>query len=81
MTIGNYSTLLIGDYIIAGLSRYSNIWKGYFKPSNAINCGIVGDRVENILWRCLIIYHHPLISRMLSSCVAQTKISEKIPDL
>ena len=52
MTIGNYSTLLIDDSIIAGLSRYSNIWKRYFKSLSAINCGIGGDRVENILWRC-----------------------------
>ena len=49
MIIGNYSTLLIVDSIIAGLSRYSNIWKRYFKPLYAINCGIGGDRVENIL--------------------------------
>ena len=50
--IGNYSTLLIGDSTFAGLSRYFNIWKRYFKPLNAINCGIGGDRVGNILWRC-----------------------------
>ena len=49
MIIGNYSTLLIVDSIIAGLSRNSNIWKRYFKPLYAINCGIDGDRVENIL--------------------------------
>ena len=49
MMIGNYSTLLIGDSIIAGLSRYSNIWKRYFKPLYAINCGIGGDRMENVL--------------------------------
>ena len=48
--IGNYSTLLIGDSIIAALSRYSNILKRYFKPLYAINCGIGGDRMENILW-------------------------------
>ena len=34
MMIGNYSALLIGDSIIAGLSRYSNIWKRYFKLLN-----------------------------------------------
>ena len=45
MTIRNYSTLLIGDSITAGLSRYSNIWKRYFKLLNALNCGIGGDRV------------------------------------
>ena len=32
MMIGNYSTLLIGDSIIARLSPYFNIWKRYFKP-------------------------------------------------
>ena len=52
MTIVNYSTLLIGDSIITGLSRYSNIWKRYFQPLNAINCGMGGDRVQNTLWRC-----------------------------
>ena len=50
--LGNYSALLIGDSIIAGLSRCSYIWKRYFKPLNAINCGIGEDRVDNILWRC-----------------------------
>ena len=52
MMIGNYSTFLIGHSIIAGLSRYSNNLKRYFKPLNAINCSIGGDRVENILRRC-----------------------------
>ena len=49
MAIGNYSALLIGDSIISGLSRYSNIWKRYSQPLNAINCDISGDRVQNIL--------------------------------
>ena len=48
----NYSTLLIGDSIIAGLSRYKNVWKKYFEPLHSINCGIGGDKVENVLWRC-----------------------------
>ena len=50
--IGNYSTLLIGDSIIASLSCYSTIWKRYIKPLNAINCRIFVDRVENILQQC-----------------------------
>ena len=53
MTIGNYSTLLIGDSIMAGLSRYSNIWNRYFKPLSAINCGIGGDRVMMMMMNCL----------------------------
>ena len=47
----NYKTLLIGDSLIAGLSRYPNIWKKYFIPLNALNCGIGGDKIENVLWR------------------------------
>ena len=47
----NYSTLLIGDSLIVGLSCYPYIWKRYFKPVNAINCGIDGDRIQNALWR------------------------------
>ena len=33
------------------LARYSKVWNKYFKPLNAFNCGIGGDRVENVLWR------------------------------
>ena len=51
MTIRNYSTLLTGDTIIAGLYHYSNIWKRYFQPLTAINCGINGKRVQKIVWR------------------------------
>ena len=47
----NYSTLLIGDLWIVGLSRYPNTWRRYFKPLNAINRGIGGDRIQNVLWR------------------------------
>ena len=52
LSLENYSTLLIGDSIIAALPRYTNVWKSYFNPLNAINCGIGGDRVEHVLWRC-----------------------------
>ena len=68
MMIGNYSTLLIGDSIIAGLSRYSNIWKRYFKPLYAINCGIGGDRVENVLWRCKNLPSCPNLQNAVIMC-------------
>ena len=51
--MSHHSTLLIGDSIIAGLSRYPEVWKRYFEPLNALNCGIGGDRVQNVLWRCI----------------------------
>ena len=68
MTIRNYSTLLISDSIIAGLSRYTNIWKRYIKPLNAINCGIVGDRVQNILWLCHNLTSSPHLQNVAIMC-------------
>ena len=53
MKITNPETLLLGDSIIAGLARYQNLWKKYFVSLNAINLGIRGDRVENVLWRAI----------------------------
>ena len=47
----SFDTILIGDSLIAGLARYSKVWNKFFKPLNAFNCGIGGDRVEHVLWR------------------------------
>ena len=35
--------------LITGLARYSKVWNKFFKPLNAFNCGIGGDRVEHVL--------------------------------
>ena len=72
MTIGNYSTVLIGDFIIAGLSCFSNIWKRYFKSLNAINCGIGGSRVQNILWRCHNLTSSPHLQNVVIMCGTTT---------
>ena len=47
------NTLLLGESIVAGLSRYPYLWKEYFAPINALNLGIGRDRVENVLWRAI----------------------------
>ena len=47
----SFDTILIGDSLIAGLARYSKVWNKFFKPLNAFNCGIGGDRVEHVLRR------------------------------
>ena len=41
--------IITGDSNATGLRRYRHIWRNYFK--GAINLGISGDRVENVLWR------------------------------
>ena len=45
------TTLLIGDSIVVGLTRYQNIWKKYFKFPKTVNCGIPGDKTQHVLWR------------------------------
>ena len=80
MMIGNCSTLLIGDSIIAGLSHYSNIWKRYFKSLYAINCGIRGDRVKNVLWRCKNLPSCPNFQNIIIMCGTNNKSVEEIVD-
>ena len=41
--------LLLGYFIIAGLTRYQTVEQKYFVLQNAINLGIGGD--ENVLWQ------------------------------
>ena len=42
-------TILLGDSLIKGLSRYNDIWENFF-GTRTLNCGIGGDKTENILW-------------------------------
>ena len=60
--------IVIGNSIIAGLSRYSNVWNRYFKPLNAINCGMGGDSVQNILWRCQNLPSSPYLHNVVIMC-------------
>ena len=53
MKVTNPNALLLGDSIIAGLARYQNVWKKYFVSLNAMNLGIRGDCVENVLWQAI----------------------------
>ena len=64
----NCLTLLIGDSLINGLSRNTNTWKRYLNPLDAINCGIGGDRVQNILWRCVNLPKSPSIRNAIILC-------------
>ena len=46
----NFNSIIIGDSIVAGLTRYTNVQNNVF-GNRFINLGISGDRVENVLWR------------------------------
>ena len=45
----NIQTVLLGDSLIQGLSRYTKVWDSLF-GKNTLNCDIRGDKVENVLW-------------------------------
>ena len=46
-----FNTITIGDSIAAGLNRYRSVCMKYLEPIKTLNCGLGGDRVQNILWR------------------------------
>ncbi len=53
----NTGLVFLGDSITmmwrtqSGFEGGSNVWDKYYKPLNACNYGISGDKTENILWR------------------------------
>ena len=62
------NALLLGDSIVACLSRYPNVWNEYFAPRNALNLGIGGDRVENALWRAIYLPLPPSVKNVVILC-------------
>ena len=64
----NINSIIIGDSIVAGLTRYSNVWKNLF-VNEFINLGIRGDRVENVLWRVRDIVFPPRSKNVVILCV------------
>ena len=45
-----FKTIIIGDSLF-GLNRYRSVWTKYLEPLKTLNCGIGGDRSQNVLWR------------------------------
>ena len=63
----NTNSIIIGDSIVAGLTRYSNAWKNLF-GNEFINLGIRGDCVENVLWRVRDIAFPPRLKNVVILC-------------
>ena len=50
--ITNYfKSIIIWNWIAAGLSRYQYVWTKYLGPVKNLNFNIGGNRVQNVLWR------------------------------
>ena len=45
------NTIIIWELVAAGLNRYGSVCTKYLEPLQTLNCGIEGDRVQNVLWR------------------------------
>ena len=61
------NSIIIGDSIVAGLTRYTNIWNNLF-GNRFINLGISGDPVENVLWRARDISFLPSLKNVIILC-------------
>ena len=46
-------TIIIGDSIAYGLSRYNKVWQKCFAKNQTLNFGVPGDHTQHVLWRLL----------------------------
>ena len=74
----NIQTVLLGDSIIQGLSRYKKVWNSFF-GKDTLNCGIRGDKVENLLWRAEKLEFLPAIRQIVIHC-GTNNIEENTPN-
>ena len=80
--IKSVSAILFGDSIITGFLRYPNICYKFFDEST-INCGIRGDKIQNVLSRVEKIPLPQSLEYVVISCGTNnldTDDSEKIDD-
>ena len=43
--------VLLRDTLVTNLARYPAVWDHHLAPLHAVNCGIDGDRTQNVRWR------------------------------
>ena len=74
----NIQTVLLGNSIIQGFSRYKKVWNSFF-GKDTLNCGIRGDKVENLLWRAEKLEFPPAIRQIVIHC-GTNNIEENTPN-
>ena len=47
----NTKVILIGDSIIANFDKCADVFHNLFSSYRALNFGISGDKIQNVLWR------------------------------
>ena len=79
LNINRYiQTVLLGDSIIQALSRYKKVWNSFF-GKDTLNCGIRGDKVENLLWRVEKLVFPPATRHIVIHC-GTNNIEENTPN-
>ena len=63
----NIQRVLLGDSLMQGLSRYTKVWNSFFRK-DALNCGIRGEKVKNLLWRVENLEFPPAIRQIVILC-------------
>ena len=64
--------------MIQGLSRYKKVWNS-FSRKDTLNCGIRGDKIENLLWRAEKLEFPPAIRQIVFHC-GTNNIEENTPN-
>ena len=78
----NYTSesLLIGDSIIEGLTRYKGTWCNKYLP-NSINFGISKDRAKSVLWRALNLPDKPYLTNVIILCGTNNICNDSLYDI
>ena len=71
--------IITGDSIATGLRRYKHVWRNYFK--DAVNLGISGDHVENVLWRARDISLQHTTSFVIIHCGTNNVDQNQLEDI
>ena len=61
-----FNTIIIEESIAAGLNRYGSVCAKYLEPIKTLNCGIGGDRLQNVLWQA---QNLPVISSLKNAVI------------
>ena len=76
-----FKTIIIGDSIVAGLSRYQNVRDKFLKPLKVLNCGIGGDRIQHVLWRALNLPVSSNLTNVVALCGTNNLLLDSPKDI
>ena len=76
-----FNTIIIGDSIAAGLNRYGSVCTKYLEHLKTLNCGIGGDRFQNVLWRAQNLPHISSLKNVVILCGTNNLFQDSPEDI